>query len=123
MRLDIEDYETRVRTGPCFICQFLAGTPGFEHEIVYDDGERVGFLNKFPTLPGSALVVPRRHVEDVVCGLAPPQYRALQSAVHTVARAVAAVMNPERVGKPGYSNVRNPWRLPDVLAVGHGQSK
>ncbi|WP_169816131.1 methyltransferase domain-containing protein [Nocardia miyunensis] len=97
VRLDMEDYETRVRTGPCFICGFLSGTPGFEHEIVHDDGEHVGFVNKYPALPGSVLVVPRRHVQDVVRELTRPQYLALQSAVHTVACAVAAVMNPERV--------------------------
>ncbi|MEV6339758.1 HIT domain-containing protein [Nocardia vinacea] len=61
--MDIAGYETRVRTGPCFICEFLTGTPGFEHATVYDDGEHVGFLNKYPTLPGYVLVVPRRHVD------------------------------------------------------------
>lgn len=96
VRMDLDEYEARVRTGPCFICEFLSGTEGFEHEVVFDDGEHVGFLNRYPTLPGSVLVVPRCHVEDVVGELTSQQYLRLQSAVHTVARAVAAVMNPER---------------------------
>ncbi|MFI9740526.1 methyltransferase domain-containing protein [Nocardia sp. NPDC052278] len=77
--MDTAGYETRVRTGPCFICEFLAGTTGFEHETVYDDGEHVGFLNKYPTLPGYVLMVPRRHVEDVARDLTPQEYLRLQS--------------------------------------------
>ncbi|MFI6369270.1 HIT family protein [Nocardia sp. NPDC050630] len=88
--MDMDDYETRVRTEPCFICEFFAGTPGFEHETVYDDGDHVGFLNKYPTLPSYVLVVPRHHAEDVVRDLTPEQYLRLQTAVHTV----AAVTNP-----------------------------
>ncbi|WP_194838903.1 GNAT family N-acetyltransferase [Nocardia sp. XZ_19_369] len=94
---DIPDYEQRVRNGSCSVCEFLAGTPGFEHDTVYDDGDHVGFLNKYPTLPGSVLVVPRRHVTDVVGELTSLEYLRLQSAVHTVARAVAATVDPERV--------------------------
>ena len=95
--MDIAEYETRVRNGPCFICEFLAGAPGFEHETVYDDGDYVGFLNKYPTLPGYVLVVPRRHLEDVVRDLTAQEYLRLQSAVHTAARGVAQAMSPERL--------------------------
>ncbi|WP_433194476.1 GNAT family N-acetyltransferase [Nocardia sp. CA-107356] len=95
--MDIAGYETQVRTGPCFICEFLAGTPGFEHETVYDDSEHVGFLNKYPTLPGHVLVVPRRHVEDLARDLTPQEYLRLQSSVHTAARGTAEAMNPERL--------------------------
>ncbi|WP_084654701.1 NUDIX domain-containing protein [Nocardia altamirensis] len=94
--MDMDDYEQRVRSQQCFVCAFLAGEPGYAHHTVLDDGEHVGFLNRFPTLPGSVLVVPRRHVEDVVADLTIEQYLRLQSAVHRVARAVGAVMNPER---------------------------
>lgn len=94
---DMAGYEQRVRTGSCFVCEFLAGTPGFEHETIYDDGDHVGFLNKYPTLPASVLVVPRRHVTDAVRELTSQEYLRLQSAVHTVARAVAATVDPERV--------------------------
>ena len=40
--------------------------------------------------------MPRRHVEDVVRDLTPAEYLALQAAVHRVATAVCAVVQPER---------------------------
>ncbi|MBF6341612.1 methyltransferase domain-containing protein [Nocardia abscessus] len=94
--MDLAGYERRVRAEQCFVCAFLAGEPGYEHHTVFDDGEHVAFLNRYPTLPGYVLVVPRRHVEDVVGDLTTEQYLRLQSVVHRVARAVAAVTNPER---------------------------
>jgi histidine triad (HIT) family protein/ATP adenylyltransferase len=93
---DRHAYEHLVRTGPCFICALLAGEPGYEHVMLYDDGAHVAFLNRYPTLRGYALVAPRRHVEDVVAGLTPPEYLAMQTVVHQVARAVAEVTRPER---------------------------
>ena len=31
----------RVRAGGCFICGFLAGKPGMDHELLHDDGSHV----------------------------------------------------------------------------------
>ncbi|MCX4097773.1 methyltransferase domain-containing protein [Nocardia sp. alder85J] len=94
--MDLAGYERRVRAQRCFVCAFVAGEPGYEHHTVFDDGEHVAFLSRYPTLPGYVLVVPRRHVEDVVGDLTTEQYLRLQSVVHRVARAVAAVTSPER---------------------------
>ncbi|WP_433040639.1 HIT family protein [Dactylosporangium sp. CS-033363] len=94
--MDLAGYERRVRTGRCFICAFVAGEPGYEHVLVYDDGVHVAWLNRYPTLRGYTLVAPRRHVEDVVGGLGPEEYLAMQGVVHLVARAVAEVVRPER---------------------------
>lgn len=94
--MDLADYERRVRSGRCFICAFLAGEPGYEHELVYDDGCIAAFLSRYPTQPGYTLVVPRRHVEDVVRDLTPDEYLALQAVVHRVAGAVGEVTQPER---------------------------
>ncbi|WP_433223427.1 HIT family protein [Dactylosporangium sp. CS-047395] len=94
--LDLDAYERRVRAGRCFICAFLDGEPGFEHELLYDDGAHVAFLSRYPTLPGYTLVVPRRHVEDVVRDFTPQGYLSLQAVVHRVARAVGEVLQPER---------------------------
>ncbi|MFI6261324.1 HIT family protein [Micromonospora sp. NPDC051006] len=93
--MDLTAYERRARSGPCFICSFLAGDADYEHEPLYDDGSWVAFLNRYPTLPGSALVAPRRHIEDVVRDLGPEQYLSLQAVVHRVARAVSRVLRPE----------------------------
>jgi diadenosine tetraphosphate (Ap4A) HIT family hydrolase len=43
------------------------------------------------------LVVPRRHVEDVIRDLTPDEYLALQAVVHRIASAVAEATQPERV--------------------------
>jgi len=94
--MDLAAYEQRVRTGGCFVCAFLRGEPGFEHELLYDDGVHVAFLSRYPTLRGYALVVPRRHVTDVVRDLTPAEYLALQGVVHQVARAINEVVPTER---------------------------
>ncbi|MEV4510760.1 HIT family protein [Dactylosporangium sp. NPDC049525] len=94
--LDLAAYERRVRSGPCFICAFLDGEPGYEHELLYDDGAHAAFLSRYPTLPGYTLVVPREHVEDVIRDLTPEAYLRLQAVVHKVARAVGEVLQPER---------------------------
>lgn len=96
VRMDVAAYQRRTRTGPCFICAYLNGEVGFEHERLYDDGAHVAFLSKYPTLHGYALVVPRRHIDDVVRDLTPDEYLSLQAVVHKVARAVNEVTRPER---------------------------
>ena len=34
----------RVRAGGYFICGFLAGKPGMDHELLYDDGSHVAHI-------------------------------------------------------------------------------
>ncbi len=94
--MDLSTYSERVRCGGCFICGMLRGDPGAEHELLYDDGVNVAFLNRYPTLRGYALVAPRRHVADVVRGLTSAEYLALQAVVHTVAVAINHVVPTER---------------------------
>ncbi len=94
--IDLAAYVRRSRSGTCFVCATLAGEPDYEHELLYDDGVHAAFLSRYPTLAGYTLVVPRRHVEDVVRDLTAEEYLALQAVVHRVARAVAAVTRPER---------------------------
>jgi diadenosine tetraphosphate (Ap4A) HIT family hydrolase len=95
--MDVRAYAKRSQHGPCFVCAFLAGDPEYAHELLFDDGEHVAFLSRYPTLPGYAIVVPRRHVEDVVRDLTAEEYLALQAVVHTVARAVSEVTRAERI--------------------------
>ena len=92
-----EAYVRRVRSGPCFICALVAGESGYEHErVVFDDGDHIAFLSRYPTVYGYALVSPRRHVEHVVRDLTSDEYLRLQAVVYRVARAVEAVVEPER---------------------------
>jgi diadenosine tetraphosphate (Ap4A) HIT family hydrolase len=63
---------------------------------VFDDGDHVAFLNRYPTVYGYVLVSPRRHVEHVVRDLSEEEYLRLQAVVYRVARAVEAVVASER---------------------------
>ncbi|HEY2792653.1 MAG TPA: HIT domain-containing protein [Micromonosporaceae bacterium] len=93
---DLDAYEQATRTSGCFICAMVAGTLDYEHEIIYDDGEHVAFVGRYPTMYGYVLVSPKLHVEHVVRDLDEDAYLRLQAVVHRVARAVEAVVAPER---------------------------
>jgi len=93
---DLGAYVRRVRSGACFICALAGGGADDAHEVVFDDGEHVAFLNRYPTLYGYVLVSPRRHVEHLVRDLTAAEYLRLQAVVYRVARAVEAVVPSER---------------------------
>ena len=94
---DLEQYARRSREGPCFVCAILAGHPDYAHHDVYDDGDTIAFLSRYPTLMGHCLVAPKRHVESWVHELSESEYLGLQRVVHQVARAVAAAVPTERM--------------------------
>jgi len=93
---DVEAYSRRVKSSPCFICALQRGAPEDWHEVVWDDGEHIAFLSRYPTLYGYVLVSPKAHVEHVVGELSLDQYLRLQAVVYRVARAVEAVVPSER---------------------------
>src|SRR5215469_7215028 len=66
---DTEQYARRSREGPCFVCSILAGHPDYHHHDVYEDGDTIGFLSRYPTLLGHCLVAPRRHVAPLPPGV------------------------------------------------------
>jgi histidine triad (HIT) family protein len=94
--MDLQAYEERARTGPCFICAFAAGDPEYPHETVYEDEEHLAFLDRYPTVPGKILVAPKQHVEHVVRDLDEAAYLRLMGVVRRVALAAEAVLSPER---------------------------
>jgi diadenosine tetraphosphate (Ap4A) HIT family hydrolase len=94
--MDMDAYVRRSRSGPCFVCAFLAGDPDYVHDLVFDDGEHIAFLSRYPPLYGYVLVSPRRHVEHIVRDLSRDEYLRLQAVVYRVARAVEAVVPSER---------------------------
>jgi histidine triad (HIT) family protein len=94
--MDIEAYTERTRNGPCFVCALVAGEPGFKHEVVFEDGDHIAFLDRYPTLPGRVLVAPRTHVEHVVRDLDEAAYLRTMLVVREVALAVEAAFGPER---------------------------
>lgn len=48
---DLAGYQERVRSGACFICDLVAGAPGSEHEIVFDDGAHIAVQPLTPRTP------------------------------------------------------------------------
>ena len=94
--MDQRAYRARARSGPCFVCAFLAGEPDYAHETVLEDDEHTAFLDRYPTLPGKVLVAPKRHVEHVVRDLSEDEYLRLMRFVRRVAQAVEAAFPVER---------------------------
>ncbi len=94
---DVDAYSRRSRTGPCFVCALVAGEPGAGHPVIYSDDDFIGFLTRYPTLPGYSLVAPKRHVEDWVDDLAEDEFLRMQTVVRRVAVAIKAVLPVERV--------------------------
>ncbi|MGB8940563.1 MAG: HIT family protein [Streptomyces sp.] len=94
--MDLEGYMERARSGPCFVCAFVAGDPGYAHHTVYEDHAHVAFLDRWPTLPGKILVAPKAHVEHVVRDLDEAAYTRIMLVVRKVALAVEQVLDAER---------------------------
>ncbi|WP_084964469.1 HIT family protein [Thermoactinospora rubra] len=94
---DLEAYVERSRNGPCFVCAVVAGDPAHDlEEIVFDDGENIAFLARYPTLKGYVIVAPKRHVEHVVRDLDEACFLRLMRVIRKVALAVEAVVPTER---------------------------
>lgn len=94
---DLDAYVHRATTGPCFICELVAGNPAYAHHVIAEDDETIIFLSKYPTLRGYALVCPKAHREDLAEDLSPDEYLALQGKVHRLARALKRVFDAERI--------------------------
>jgi diadenosine tetraphosphate (Ap4A) HIT family hydrolase len=94
---EIEQYERRVRNGPCFVCATVAGHPGHRHHVVYRDNTTIAFLVRYPTLLGQCLVAPTRHLESWVDDMEQAEFLRFQGVVHTIARAIAATVPTERM--------------------------
>lgn len=94
---DSAAYVQRVRGGPCFICEFVAGNPSYRHHMVYEDHDVVAFLNRFPVLYGYVLVAPREHREQATGDFSLHEYLYLQQIVYHIAEALRATVPTERV--------------------------
>jgi histidine triad (HIT) family protein/ATP adenylyltransferase len=92
---DLHAHIERSRTGPCFVCSYLAGHPDYVHEAVYSGEHVVAFLSRYPTLLGYTIVAPRAHVVDVTGDYR--LFRRVTDVVHDVAEALKATLPTERV--------------------------
>ena len=96
-RFDLDAYLREVEEG-CFICRLVEGDPSLPvHHIIWRNQEANAFLNRLPTVFGSALVAPIAHREQVTGDSSLHQYLNLQRIVHAVAEAVRQALSPERV--------------------------
>jgi histidine triad (HIT) family protein len=94
---DADAYVARVRTGPCFVCRLVRGSPDQPEEILHRDRLAVTFLARPGVVPGHTLVAPVRHAEAVVRDFPVEEYVELQRRVHEVGEAVMAVVPAERL--------------------------
>jgi ATP adenylyltransferase len=94
---DMDAYVEQISSGPCFICEMLAGNPKYPHYIIYQDEQAVVFLNKYPILYGYVLVAPNEHREQVTADFTVPEYLELQKVIYRTAEAVRQVVPVERV--------------------------
>jgi diadenosine tetraphosphate (Ap4A) HIT family hydrolase len=93
--VDVAAYARRVREGPCFVCELVAGR--LPHHIVHEDGHTIAFLNRYPTVVGYTLVAPRAHRIDVVRDFDEDDYVELQRIVRRVGLAICDAVEAERL--------------------------
>jgi diadenosine tetraphosphate (Ap4A) HIT family hydrolase len=92
----MEGYVARVRAA-CFVCELVAGTPGYEHDVIWRDDIAAVFLAKYPVVWGHVLVVPVEHREHVVGDFSADEYVHLQGVVHRAGTALSSVVPTERL--------------------------
>jgi histidine triad (HIT) family protein len=76
----------------CIFCGIAAGAVAAQ--IVYEDGDCVGFLDTHPLFPGHVLLCPREHYEtltDLPLGLTGP----MLSTTQLLAKAIEAAVDAE----------------------------
>jgi diadenosine tetraphosphate (Ap4A) HIT family hydrolase len=94
-KYDLAAHVETSRTGPCFVCAYLAGHPDYEHEPVCADDHVVAFLSRYPTLRGYTIVAPRSHIVDVTGDRT--LFRRVSDMVHDVGEALKITLPTERV--------------------------
>jgi diadenosine tetraphosphate (Ap4A) HIT family hydrolase len=95
--VDISAYTVRSQSGPCFICQIIAGEMRACHPIIYEDDTAIVFFSKHQLLYGYTLVAPRKHREAVTADFTLEEYLALQKIVYQVAEALRQEAPTERM--------------------------
>ncbi|MDQ3874548.1 MAG: HIT family protein [Actinomycetota bacterium] len=93
--VDVEEYHRRVRAGPCFLCDVVAGR--LPHHVVHEDERAIAFLNRYPTVRGYVILAPKEHREDVTGDFTEEEYVELQRLVYRVGEAVRRAVPTERL--------------------------
>jgi ATP adenylyltransferase len=96
--VNIDAYVQSTQTGPCFLCEIAAHNPEYpQHHYVFENGQAIVFLNKYPMLRGYVLVAPREHREGVTSDFTVDEYLDLQLLIYQVAEAVRKEVPTERI--------------------------
>ena len=89
----------------CTFCAIVAGhSPA---EVVFEDDHVLGFMDALPMTPGHALLVPKRHVQDLL-ELGPEDGGHLMRAASDLGRVFV-----ERLGAKGLNLLNNTGRAAD----------
>jgi diadenosine tetraphosphate (Ap4A) HIT family hydrolase len=101
---DLDRYEERVRSKPCFICAIVAGDATVPAAVIWRDDRYVAFLAELPhgdrrgiVLRGHVLLAPVEHREQVIGDFGLDEYLELQTFVFRLGQAVTAVVPTERL--------------------------
>jgi histidine triad (HIT) family protein len=78
----------------CIFCQIVRGEA--PASVVYDDAGILAFMNRFQSVPGHVLVVPKVHVENIYA-LSEPLAGFVFAAATRIARAVKRSLEPDGI--------------------------
>ena len=79
----------------CIFCRIVEGS--IPSVRIGENDAAVAFMDIRPIQPGHALVIPRRHVENVI-DMEPAEYDDVMRLVHQIGRAIDAEWKPPKVG-------------------------
>lgn len=95
--MDLAAYAERSRTGPCFVCEFLAGNPDFDHHTIHEDEACVIFFEQIPNAVGLYNYLTQSPCRRLAFELSEAQYLDLQIKVHRIARVLKKEFDAERI--------------------------
>ena len=85
------------RTGPCFVCEIVRGSPDTLRYIVYEDGKYIAFLDGYPRQLGYTLVCRKQHLEQVTKDFDLDAYLDIHRLIYHITEAVREEVDAERM--------------------------
>lgn len=96
-QLDMDAYNKRSQTGPCFICEIVAKNPQYSTHIGFEDDKLIAFLDKYPRMYGWILVAPKEHREQAISDFVMEGFIYIQTMIYRIAKAVQEELGAERI--------------------------
>jgi len=95
--LNMDAYNKRAQTGPCFICEIVGKNPQYPTHIIFEDDKLIAFLDKYPRTYCWILVAPKEHREQVISDFIMEEYIYIQTMIYRIAKAVQEELSAERI--------------------------